>query len=296
MTDDTWEQRPAIPAAEVSQRVEALVQEQLLSLRKRTDRVFTVLLPLEWLAGLLMALLVSPRAWSGTSSHVHIHVWMALMLGGAIVAYPLYLTIARPGDVITRHAVALSQALISALFIHLTGGRIETHFSVFVTLAFIAFYRDWRVLITATVVVAVDHLVRGIYAPLSVYGVLKASSWRWVEHAAWVIFEDIGLVVAVCQSLSEMHQIAERQINLEISNANTERAERAEALLKKANRVLEEAVVGISQLGADGRFRSANAAYGQMLGYAADELLGVHWTATIHGASHGDVRQALDTR
>ena len=39
--------------------------------------------------------------------------------------------------------------LTSALLIHLTGGRIETHFHVFGSLAFLAFYRDWRVLVPA---------------------------------------------------------------------------------------------------------------------------------------------------
>jgi len=37
---------------------------------------------------------------------------------------------------------------MSALLIHLSGGRIETHFHVFGSLAFLAFYLDWPVLIT----------------------------------------------------------------------------------------------------------------------------------------------------
>ena len=64
-----------------------------------------------------------------------------------------------------------AQMLMGALLIHLTGGRIETHFHVFGSLAFLAFYRDWRVLVPATVVVALDHLLRGIFWPQSVYGV-----------------------------------------------------------------------------------------------------------------------------
>ena len=74
--------------------------------------------------------------------------------------------------------------LMGALLIHLTGGRIETHFHVFGSLAFLAFYRDWRVLIPATIVVALDHMLRGMFWPQSVYGVLVASEWRWLEHAA----------------------------------------------------------------------------------------------------------------
>jgi len=76
----------------------------------------------------------------------------------------------------------------------LSGGRIETHFHVFGSLAFLAFYRDWRVLVPATIVVAADHALRGIFYPQSVFGILTASPWRWVEHACWVIFEDVILV------------------------------------------------------------------------------------------------------
>ena len=75
----------------------------------------------------------------------------------------------------TRYTIATAQMLMSALLIHLTGGRIETHFHVFGSLAFLAFYRDWRVLVPATVVVAPITALRGIFWPQSVYGVLTVS-------------------------------------------------------------------------------------------------------------------------
>src|SRR6202021_4177803 len=101
--------------------------------------------------------------------------WAAFLLGGAITLVPVLLACLRPGETLTRHAIAVGQMLMSALLIHLTGGRIETHFHVFGSLAILAFYRDWKVLISATVVVTVDHLLRGIFWPESVYGVLGAS-------------------------------------------------------------------------------------------------------------------------
>ena len=76
------------------------------------------------------------------------------------------------------HIIAIGQMLMGALLIHLTGGRIETHFHVFGSLALLAFYRDWRVLVTASAVVASDHLLRGIFWPQSVYGILTVSPWR----------------------------------------------------------------------------------------------------------------------
>jgi signal transduction histidine kinase len=104
---------------------------------------------------------------------------------------------------------------MSALLIHLTGGRIETHFHVFGSLAFLAFYRDWKVLIPATVVVSLDHALRGLFWPQSVYGVLLASEWRWVEHAAWVIFEDIFLLMSCVRGARELREIASHTAVLE---------------------------------------------------------------------------------
>src|SRR3989442_14865837 len=108
--------------------------------------------------------------------------------------------------------------LTSPLFIPLTGGRIESPFDVFGWLAFLAFYRDWRVFIPATIVVGLDHVVRGIFWPQSVYGVLSATPWRSVEHAAWVIFENIFLILACRRGLQEMHDIANHRAQLEDTN------------------------------------------------------------------------------
>ena len=143
----------------------------------------------------------------------------------------MLLAIFRPGDALTRYTIAVAQMLMGALLIHLTGGRIETHFHVFGSLAFLAFYRDWRVLVPATIVVAADHLLRGIFWPQSVYGVLVASQWRWVEHAAWVVFEDVILVMSCIRGTQELQQIAKHTAGLEHAHkeqdAARDRAERA---------------------------------------------------------------------
>ncbi len=158
---------------------------------------------------------MSPLAWYGAASRTHVHVWAAIFLGGAICLFPVLLVLLRPGEASTRYTIAVAQMLMGALLIHLTGGRIETHFHVFGSLAFLAFYRDWRVLVPATIVVALDHLLRGMFWPQSVYGVLVASQWRWLEHAAWVAFEDVFLFVSCRRGLAEMKDTAERTAALE---------------------------------------------------------------------------------
>src|SRR5205807_83831 len=99
---------------------------------------------------------------------------------------------------------------------------IETHFHVFGSLAFLAFYRDWRVLLVASSVVALDHLLRGLYWPQSVFGVMAGSNWRWLEHTGWVAFEDLFLVWSCVRGVKEMKAIAERQASLEELHAGVE--------------------------------------------------------------------------
>ena len=204
----------ALPLSKRGRARELFAQYQR-TIHERTDRLFAALMVFQWLLGLVFALTVSPLAWFGPESRTHLHVWAALIVGGIISLFPALLGWLRPGLPSTRYVIAVAQMLMGALLIHLTGGRIETHFHVFGSLAFLAFYRDWRVLVPATIVVALDHLLRGIYWPQSVYGVVVASQWRWLEHAAWVIFEDIVLVVACRRSVAEMTQTAEQTAALE---------------------------------------------------------------------------------
>jgi signal transduction histidine kinase len=130
--------------------------------------------------------------------------------------------------------------LMGALLIHLTGGRIETHFHVFGSLAFLAFYRDWRVLVPATIVVALDHFLRGVFWPQSVYGVLVASKWRWLEHAAWVMFEDVFLFVACRRSVAEIQDTALRTAALEQEVRTREQAEREASLTAAQLRITQQ--------------------------------------------------------
>ena len=213
------------PAVSTPNRADVLFAEYQHDIYRRTDRLFAWLMGFQWIAGIVFAIWVSPLAWSGTVSSIHLHVWAAVVLGGILSLFPALLAILRPGEASTRYTIAIAQMLMSALLIHLTGGRIETHFHVFGSLAFLAFYRDWRVLIPATVVVALDHMLRGVFWPQSVYGVVVSSEWRWLEHAAWVIFEDVFLIMSCQRSGAEMQNTAERTAALEQEVRTRQQAE-----------------------------------------------------------------------
>jgi signal transduction histidine kinase len=218
----------------IKARGDELLQQQQEALWKQTDRLMACLLLAQWLACIAIAMWLSPLAWEGLSASVHPHIWAAVFLGGVIAALPIGLAIFRPGETLTRMVISASQTLHSALLIHLSGGRIETHFHIFGSLAFLSFYRDWRVLVPATVVVALDHAVRGLYFPESVFGVLAASPWRWLEHAGWVVFEDVFLAWGCVRGARELAMLAMRQAELEATN------ERVEAEVVRKTAKLEE--------------------------------------------------------
>ena len=205
-----------------SERAAALFDESITATRRWTDRLFAALMIGQWIFGTMLALVISPRTWIGQTSEVHIHVWASILLGGAITSVPVALALLRPGQTLTRHVVAAGQMLFAALLIHITGGRLETHFFIFGSLAFLAFYRDWKVLMTATAVVAIDHFVRGVFWPQSVFGVVLASNWRWAEHAGWVLFEVAFLARSCHRAVQEMHDIADRQAEIEAAKESVE--------------------------------------------------------------------------
>jgi len=270
----------AIPSSAVSDRASRLYSRMLSSVQYRTHRMFAVILILQWLGGIGEAFWLSPLPWLGASSRIHLHVW--LFLGGAITVVPIILSILRPAASVTRHVVCISQALWSALLIHLLGGRMETHFHVFGSLALIACYRDWRVLASASAVVVIDHLARGIYFPMSVYGTQTAASWRTLEHAAWVVFTNIFLLISLKQQHEHMQALAIRHAELEKSYQDVEetvedRTRQLTHLQQENSRYsafiesCEHAIVGTRP---DGTIYSWNPGAEELYGYTADEAIG----------------------
>ncbi len=213
---------------------------------KATDRMFGALMIVQWAFAIVLSLVLTPGTWTGTESATHPHVWQALLLGGALTVVPVLLAVLRPGTLISRHTIAVTQMAMGALLIHLTGGRIETLFHIFGSLAFLAFYRDWRVLMPATALVIADNIVRGAWWPQSIYGMADPSHWRWLEHAGWVVFEDIVLIVSCVRAKQGLWTSAVRTAEMENSEGD---------------------LAGNFLIARDGRILACNEAFAQILGF-----------------------------
>lgn len=255
-------------------RTRQILRDYQRQISCRTDTLFAGLMLLQWLAGIAAALWLTPYTWTGARASVHFHVWLAFFFGGLLCSLPLVLVWRRPGEAVTRYAIALCQMLFSSLLIHLCGGRIETHFHVFGSLAFLAAYRDWRVLLIATVVVAGDHFLRGTFWPETIFGIAGGSPWRWAEHAAWVLFEDLFLFVSVCQSAKEMRNVAQQTARLENHSELKSYSERLARSVEMERAVIDCALDAIVRIDRVGRISSWNTQAEQVFGWTADEAVG----------------------
>jgi methyl-accepting chemotaxis protein len=111
----------------------------------KADKLF---LPLLWM---LEAVALGLSSWYDT--------WMlALLIGLPLAAIPTALIVLAPGSLATRLIVAAALMMFAGLHIHQAHGMTELHFGIFVLLAFLLCYQDWRVIIAAAAVAAVHHL------------------------------------------------------------------------------------------------------------------------------------------
>lgn len=130
-----------------------------------------------------------------------------LLISVLIVALPLALIAKLPQHALTRHAVAAAIQLITALHIDQSMGLVEVHFEIFAVMAFLVYYRDWKVLITSAAVIAVHHVLffilqsngAGVYIFAEDYVTLGILA----IHASFAVAEAAVLALISYQSNKE---------------------------------------------------------------------------------------------
>ena len=104
------------------------------------------------------------------------------------------------GTLGSRLTLALALVSLVALQIQLAHGELEYHFGVFVTLALLLVYLDWRPIVFAAGLFAVHHVLfdRLQAAGLGFYCTTEANFWRVMLHAAYVVIQTgLEVVLAV---------------------------------------------------------------------------------------------------
>ena len=82
----------------------------------------------------------------------------AFIIGLPAMLVPLWLMRVSPDAALTRHASALATMIYASLHIHQMNGLIEIHFEIFILLAVLIIFSDWKVFISAVLLIAVHHI------------------------------------------------------------------------------------------------------------------------------------------
>jgi two-component system, sensor histidine kinase and response regulator len=254
---------------------------------RHTNSLFARLLVLQWVAGIATSLWISPRPWIGTTSQLHPQLWKAAFFCGAVCSPPLLLIWRWPSHLLTRHAVAIAQMFISTLLIHLAGSRIETEIFMFGSLALLALYRDWRVLVTGSLVVMADQLLRGTFWPASVFGVHAFNLSRSLQQGGWVLIEDLFLCVLIRQGLRETHDVAAHRAQVEALHIAVEsrlvlRTAELVGSEEKFRQLCASAPIGIYQTDSCGQCTYVNRRGTEISGLSEQQSLGEGWIEALH--------------
>ena len=140
-------------------------------------------------AWLMFAASLALAAWHDT--------WLlALLGGGSVVALLTLLRQCLPGSRLLRCAMGVGLMALSALHIEQANGLVETHFGIFVLLAFLVYYRDWAPIVVAALAIAVHHLIlHALQSQGHDVHLTQGGGWGIIViHAFYVIAESAILV------------------------------------------------------------------------------------------------------
>ncbi|TLX47990.1 chemotaxis protein [Pseudoalteromonas phenolica] len=112
----------------------------------KANRIFSGVLVAQFLLSLFIAFFT--QTW-----------FEAIVIGLFTLSLPLFLIKSAPQSPITRYSVGVAVQVFAALHIQQTMGLTELHFEIFVMLAFLSFYRDWKVILASVGFVAVHHIL-----------------------------------------------------------------------------------------------------------------------------------------
>jgi len=176
---------------------------------------------------------------------------LGFILTPALLAY----AVAR-GSLASSLVMAVSSMAMVALHIQLGRGALEYHFGVFVTLALLMIYRDWRPVVLGAVTIAVHHVAfdRMQAAGVAVYCTTAPDFAKVLLHAVYVVLQTglevyiVGLLRSEAgqgkelRSLVEHIRPSEDRLNLDVSSVavTTEGAKQLKQALLGIHHAMEE--------------------------------------------------------
>ena len=161
-----------------------MVQESMLARKPVTANGYHVRGD-DLMLGVVVLQLVTAMAIEVQYSYIHVALWAGLPLVALAGANWWLLR----GTFAARMGFAFISMAMIALHIQVGLGQNVYHFGVFVTLAILLVYRDWRVVVLGATVIAVHHALFNALQQAG-WGVVCFSNAGWdqvIVHALYVV-------------------------------------------------------------------------------------------------------------
>ncbi|MBU2925958.1 methyl-accepting chemotaxis protein [Colwellia sp. 4_MG-2023] len=117
----------------------------------------------------------------------------AIVIGLPTTLIVLWLIKTAPEATLTKHTAAIAAMVYAALHIHQLNGLIEVHFEIFILMALLVIFRDWRVFISAIVVIAAHHFsfyfMQSSDMPVYIFDQDRLKFSTVIIHAVYAIVE-----------------------------------------------------------------------------------------------------------
>ena len=198
-----------LDSAQREARAREVRHEIVAQLTVGTHRAFRILFAAQWAIAMLLA-------WNSAVPGDG-RLWITFILGGMLCVPAAQFTRGAPLAWWTSHWVALSQIGWSWLYVWLLEGNTEAQFHLFASLAFLAFYRDWTVLLTAMVAAVAWPLARLALLP-DAYTIAPAAWSRLWHQAAYIAAETAMLLITVNQGRKTVWRFALQSAGLQLNN------------------------------------------------------------------------------
>jgi methyl-accepting chemotaxis protein len=163
------------------------------------DQILVATILISALATLVLGFQLTDALWAISG--------VALLVMVAAVAY-----VTLRGTLSSRLLLTSVVALMVMLQIQLTQGVVEYHFGVFVALALVMVYLDWRPIVLAALLFAVHHLVfdRLLAAGLNWYCLSEPNLPMVLLHATYVVVQtglELALVAGMAKAATEGQEL-----------------------------------------------------------------------------------------
>ena len=163
---------------------------------------------------IILAAVVLSALAAGVIGHFYFELAAGLIGGAALAGLGLAAYVLSRGTLASRLVLSFALVSLVALHIQLAKGELEYHFGVFVTLALLLVYLDWRPIVFAAGLFAVHHVLfdRLQAAGFGFYCLTEPSFWRVMLHATYVVIQtglEVVLAVGMARTAREGVELAE---------------------------------------------------------------------------------------